>query len=92
MLNAKKALVSVPAKYSDFANVFSKEATVVLSEHIKINTHTIDLKEGKYPPYRLIYSLSLVELETLKSYIEINLANSFIYSSKTPADTLILFD
>ena len=34
----------------------------------------------------------MVELETLKAYIEINLANGFIRPSKSLANTLILFD
>lgn len=33
-----------------------------------------------------------MKLKTLKTYIETNLANDFIYSSKYSADVLILFD
>ena len=33
-----------------------------------------------------------MELETLKAYIETNLANGFIRPSKSPAGTPILFD
>ena len=42
--------------------------------------------------YELIYSLGLVELETLKTYIKINLANNFIRRSKSPVGALIFFD
>ena len=65
---------------------------MVLPEHTKINTHAIDLEEAKQPPYGPIYSLGPVESETLKTYIEINLANGFIYSLKSPAFASILFD
>ena len=92
LLKAIKALVSVPAEYLDFANVFSEKLAAVLLEHTKINTYAIDLEEGKQLLYKPIYSLSPVELETLKTYIEINLANRFIRFSKSPAGTPILFD
>ena len=70
VLIANKALVIIPAEYSDFENVFFKESVVVLLENTKINIHAIDLEKGKQPPYGLIYSLRPVELETLKTYIE----------------------
>ena len=63
-----------------------------LLEHTEINTHTIDLEEGKQLPYGPIYSLGPLELEILKTYIKTNLANGFIYLSKSPVDTSILFD
>ena len=47
--------------------------------------------DNKQPPYGPIYSLGPVELETLKTYIEANLANSFIRPSKSPAVAPILF-
>lgn len=87
-LKTKKALISVPAKYLDFANIFSKELTIVLPKHTKISTHAIDLEEDKQPPYGSIYNLSPVKLETYKT----NLANSFICSSKISANAPILFD
>lgn len=62
-LKAKIAPVSMPAEYSDFANIFSKELTAVLSKHTKINTHAIDLEEDKHLPYGLVYSLGPMELE-----------------------------
>ena len=42
-----KALVTILAKYSDFEIVFSKKSAAVLLEHIKINTHVINLDEDK---------------------------------------------
>ena len=87
-----KALVTIPAEYSDFENMFSKKSTVILPKYTEINTYAIDLEKGKQSHYWLIYSLEPVELETLKTYIETNLANGFICLSKSPADTLILFN
>ena len=91
-LIAEEAFMKVPAKYSDFANVFSPDLASELPEHNGINDHTIELVEGQKPPYGPIYSLRPVELETLKAYIETNLANGFIRPSKSPASTPILFD
>ena len=84
--------VGILNKYSDFANVFSEEKTLVLPERIKLNEHAINLEDGKQAPYRPIYSLGLVELETLKTYIETHLKTGFIWPSKSPAGALILFD
>lgn len=75
LLKTKKVSVIIPAEYSNFANIFPEKLIVVLSKHIEIITHTINPKEDKQPPYRSIYSLRLVELEILKTYIKINLAN-----------------
>ena len=80
-----------PAEYSDFSDVFSSDSTVELLKHTRINDHPINLLDNKQPPYGPIYSLGLVELETLKTYIEANLASSFIRPSKSPAGTPILF-
>lgn len=91
-LKVKKAPVSVSAKYLDFANVFCEKFIVVLPEYTEINTHAINLEEGKQSFYGFIYSLGLVELKILKTYIDINLAKGFICLSKSFAGALILFD
>lgn len=49
-----------------------------LLEQTKLNQHAIKLQKNKRPFDRSIYSLGLVELKTSKTYIETNLANSFI--------------
>ena len=91
-LIAKKIPIKVSTKYSDFANIFSPDLVSELSKHTGINDHAIKLIDGQKPPYRSIYSLGPVELETLKAYIETNLANGFIRPFKVPAGTLILFN
>ena len=57
-----------------------------------MNDYTIKLEKGKQPLFSLIYNLELVELKTLKMYINTNLANSFIQPSKSPTGILILFN
>ena len=56
-----------------------------------INKHAIKLINGKQPSYRPIYSLGPVKLKIIKTYIQTNLANGFIQSSKSSIDPLILF-
>ena len=65
---------------------------MVLSEQTEFNKHVINLKNDKQLSYGPIYSLDLVELETLKIYIEIHLKTGFIQPSKSPAGTPILFN
>ena len=89
---ADKALITILAEYSDFEDVFSKKSTAVLPKCTEINTHAINLEKGKQSLYGPIYSLGPVELETLKLYIETNLANDFICTSKSPSSAPILFD
>ena len=87
-----KALIKVLAEYSDYKNVFSAENTTELSEHTRMNDYAIKLEKSKQPPFGPIYSLGLVELETLKIYIETNLANGFIRPSKSPTRAPIFFN
>ena len=87
-----EAPTEVPAEYSDYSDVFSAEHAAELPENTGMNEHAIELEEGKQPPFGPIYSLGLVELETLKTYIKTNLANGFIRPSKSPTGAPILFD
>ena len=87
-----KAPTEVPAECSDYNNVFWAENVVELLENTGMNEYTIKLKEGKQSSFSLIYNLRPVELETLKTYIETNLANGFIWPFKSPARVSFLFD
>lgn len=49
-----------------------------LSENKSINEYAIKLKERKQLLYRPIYSPSLVELDTLKTYIKTYFKTGFI--------------
>ena len=91
-LVANEAPISIPTEYSDFANVFSPELASELPEYTGINDHAIKLVDDWQPPYGPIYSLGPIELETLKTYIETNLANGFIKPSKSLAGAPIFFD
>ncbi len=44
------------------------------------------------PPYGLFYSLGLIELKTLKTYIETHLKIGYIQPFKSPASILIFFN
>lgn len=79
-------------EYPDFSNMFSSDLTMELSGNTGINEHTIELIEEKKPLYGPIYAFNLVKLETLKIHIEAHLKTRFIYPSKSPANTSILFD
>ena len=70
--------VTVPAKYLDFADVFSKESAEVFPEQTEVNEQAIKIEKNKQPPYKLLYNLSPIELKTLKTYIKTNLASGFI--------------
>lgn len=84
---AKKT--SVPTEYTDFSEVFFTKSAAVLLNRSDINKHVINPEPGRRPHYRLISSLDLVELKTLKTYIEINLAKKFIQPSKFPTRAFI---
>ena len=87
-----KALTEVLTEYSDYSNVFSIKNIAELPENTRMKKHTIKLEKDKQPPFGPIYSLAPVELETLKTYIETNLANCFIRLSKSSAGAPIFFD
>ena len=70
-------------KYSNFLDVFSLHSVVKLLEKIGIHDHSINWLKVKQMLYGLIYNLEPVELETLKSYINVNIASGFIKISKT---------
>ena len=85
--------MKVPNKYLDFADGLFSDLASELPEYTRIIDHAIELVDGcQQAPYGPIYSIKPVELETLKAYIETNLANGFIRPSKSPADVPILFD
>ena len=76
MLITKK--VKISTKYSNFSNFFLEKKALILSKGINLNQYAIELQYGQQLSDKLIYSLGLIKLKTLKIYIKINLANSFI--------------
>ena len=91
-LIADKAFTKIPNKYANFVDVFFSNLTSKPPKHNKINDYSIKLIDRQQPLYKPIYSLGPVELETSKVYIETNLANGFIRSSKSPTGIPILFN
>ena len=91
-LIVEKALTKVPAEYLDFADIFFPDLASELSKYTGINDLAIKLIDGQQPPYGPIYNLEPVELETLKAYIETNLANGFIRPFKLYVSAPILFN
>ena len=61
-------------------------------EYTKLNKYAINLEYDKQLPHGPIYSLSLVTLETLKTYIKTHLKTGFIWPFKSSAGAPILFD
>ena len=61
-----EAPTEVPAEYSNYNDVFSVENAAELPGNTEMNEHAIELEAGKPPPFGPIYSLSPMELETLK--------------------------
>lgn len=57
ILQWDKALTKIPAKYSDYANIFSIDLAIELLENVNMNEHAIKLIERKQPFYELIYAL-----------------------------------
>lgn len=65
-------------KYVDYTNVFSFDLTMEPAEKIEINEYAIKLIDSIQLLYKLIYILSPVELEILKTYIKTYLKTRFI--------------
>ena len=83
--------MEIPAKYSNFSEVFFSGSMVKLLKHTGINYHSTNTLDDKQLPYGLIYCLKLMNLKILKTYIKANLAGNFIKLFKFSAGTLILF-
>ena len=91
-LKANKAPSKFSSEYANFVDVFLPKLIIELSEYTKINNHTIKLMDNWQLSYDLIYSLSFVELEILKTYIKNILANNFIRPFKFPTRAPIFFN
>lgn len=91
-LQANQAPTIIFFKYLDFADIFLADLTMGLPKQNNMNHYIMKQVEGKQPSYWPIYSLGLVELETLKIYIEIHLKIGFIGLFKFSTEAFILFD
>ena len=91
-LIAKKTFIKCSDEYVNFADIFSRNLVSKLPKYIKINNYAIKMVNCQQPSYRSIYSLGLIELKTLKTYIKTNLFNRFIRPSKSLASASIFFN
>ncbi|KAL7281605.1 hypothetical protein ACG7TL_004922 [Trametes sanguinea] len=82
-------LSGIPEEYHEFADVFSKSKADELPEHRPYDLK-IELEPGATPPLGPIYSLSKVELDTLREYIDENLRSGFIRPSNSPCGAPVL--
>ena len=80
----------VPAEYQEYLDVFAKKSADTLPSHRTFD-HRIPLVDGKTPGFGPIYSLSGVEQNALREYLDDNLAKGFITPSESPAGSPILF-
>jgi hypothetical protein len=81
----------LPTKYAPWATtVFSETELDRLPPHRPYDI-SIDLEEGKTPPFGPMYRLSLDEREALAKYIDENLKKGFIRRSTSSAASPILF-
>jgi len=67
----------VPEKYYEFADIFSKTRAETLASHYPYDLW-IDLDKNAYSLVDIIYSLSTLEQEALKEFINKNLSTGFI--------------
>ena len=71
---------NLPVKYQEFADVFDKQHSGLLSAHCAYDLK-IQTEEGAIPPLGPIYSLSALELQTLREFLDENLRTGIIRPS-----------
>ena len=70
-------LSEVPPEYHRFADVFDKQRSRILSDHRPYDL-TIRMDKDAIPPLGPIYSLSTLELQTLREFVEENIKTGAI--------------
>ncbi len=85
-----KDLSELPVEYQDLSEAFSKIKALKLPPH-RASDCAIDFIPGSAPPKGRIFPLSQPESETMKQYIEEELAKGFIVPSKSPASAGFFF-
>jgi len=80
----------IPLEYRDYADVFSKVKASELPPHHDYDLK-IELKEGTSPPLGTLYSLSLVKLSALRTFIDENLNTGFICPASSSHAAPVLF-
>ena len=81
---------SVLREYHDYLDVFSKEQADTLPPHRPYD-HKIVIEETATLLHGRIYSMSELELRTLRDHLEKELVKGFIRPSSSPTGALVLF-
>ena len=81
---------NIPREYEKYFHLFSEKTVAKLPPHRNFD-HTIDITEGKQPPFGPIHSLLQKELVVLGEYLDRMIAQGKIQPSKSPAGAPILF-
>src|SRR5260370_21578568 len=81
---------SILEEYQEFMDVFSGEKANTLAPHQPYDLQ-IELEEGAKLAHGPIYSLSPLELAALWEFIKENIWNGFIWPSKSPWGSPVLF-
>lgn len=81
--------LGIPPQYQEYARVFSeKEASTLPSDRA---VHEIQLLNRKSPLYSPLFTMSQLELEALRKYLDEMLKKGWIRESSGPAAALVLF-
>ena len=84
-------LENVPKEYLEFADVFSESKANTLAPHRPYDLR-INLEEGApLPALGPIYSLSTVELQALREFLDEHLRHGFIRPARSPIGAPVLF-
>ena len=80
----------VPSEYHDLLPLFTKKEADKLPPHRYVD-HTIELEEGKKPPFGPLYNMSNLELQALGNYLDENQKKGFIRPSTSSSASPVLF-
>ncbi len=80
----------IPSDYADLAEEFSKAKATQLPPH-RSSDCAIEIPPGTTPPKSRIFPLLQPETESMRTYIEEELAKGFIVPSKSPASAGFFF-
>jgi hypothetical protein len=81
---------TVLGRYRSYVQVFSEADSESMPSHSPQDL-AIELLDGKQPPWGPIYNLSEIELDTLRSFLEVQLKCGGVRPSKSPAGAPVFF-
>jgi hypothetical protein len=90
VLMATRPEPTVPEPYRGYTQVFSEADSESMPSHGPQDL-AIELTDGRQPLWGPIYNLSEKELDTLRSYLEVQLKRGWIRPSKSPAGAPVFF-